>query len=163
MVKLVGSLLILAGGGLLWFLRMKNDRRRRSALLDLVVSLRSMGEEIRMERPPMPRLLQRVAERCGEDVQTFLQSVAAAAGNGEGLNASWKKGIMELPLGGLEREILLSVEFRGDEEKVCKGLSLAAFQLAQCAEELERKRPEEMKRTSALCFSSAALLVILLI
>lgn len=163
MVKLMGSLFILAGGGLLWRLQMQNDRRHRSALLDLVASLRSMGEEIRMARTPMPRLLQRLAERRGEDVQAFLRSVAAAAENGEGLTASWKKGIMELPLGGLEREILLSVELQGDEEKVCKGLSLAALQLAQCAEELERRRPEEAKRTSALCFSCAALLVILLI
>ena len=163
MVKLVGSLFILAGGGLLWYLRMQAWQRRQTVLLDLVSALRGMGEEIRMTRTPMPHLLQGLAERCGEEVQAFFRSVAAAAEGGDSLADAWKQGAAERPLGDRERGTLLGLELRGDEEALCKAISQTAFQLAQYAGELERKHPEEMKRTSALCFSSAALLVILLI
>lgn len=162
-MKLVGSLFILAGGGLMWCLQRQAYQRRRTTLFDLVNALRSMGEEIRMVRTPMPSLLQKLAANCGEDSQRFLQTVAAATREGERLTDAWRKGIGELPLSDREREILLGMELQGDEEQVRHAISLAAFQLAQCAEELERKRPEEAKRTSALCFSWAALLVILLI
>lgn len=163
MVKLMGSLLVLSGGGLLWYLRMQAWRKQRNALLDLSAVFRSMAEEIRMTRTPMPRLLLKLAGACGEEVQAFLRAAAVAAGNGERLTDAWKKGAAELPLSPREREIVTGLELQGDEESLCRAVSLAAFQIAQCAEELERKRPEEAKRTSAFCFSCAALLVILLI
>ena len=147
----------------MWWLQRQAWQRRRNALFDLVGALRSMGEEIRMARTPMPILLRKLTANCGEVIQHLFRVAAVSAEKGEGLTEAWRKGIMELPLEDREREILLGVEFQGDEEKVCHGISLAAFQLAQSAEELERKRPEEAKRTSALCFSWAALLVILLI
>ena len=65
MVKLVGSLLVLAGGGLLWYTRMRAWRTRRNALQDLAAVLRAMGEEIRMTRTPMPRLLRKLSGACG--------------------------------------------------------------------------------------------------
>lgn len=163
MVKLVGSLFILTGGGLVWWLQRQSYQRRRNELFDLVSALRSIGEEIRMARTPMPILLRKVAANCGEDIQKFFLMAAVSAEKGEGLTGAWRKGLLELPLEDREREILLGVEFQGDEEKVCHSISLAAFRLAQSVEELERRRPEEAKRVSALCVSGAALLVILLI
>ena len=163
MVKLVGSLLVLAGGGLLWYTRMRAWRTRRNALQDLAAVLRAMGEEIRMTRTPMPRLLRKLAGACGGEVQAFLRSTAAAAETGERLSEVWRNNAAELPLSPREREILTGLELQGDEECVCRAVSLAALQMARCAEALEQKRPEETKRTSAVCFSCAALLVILLI
>ena len=162
-MKLMGSLLILSGGGLLWYLRMRAWRVRRSVLRDLTTVFRAMGEEIRMTRAPMPRLLLKVSGACGEEVQAFLRGTAVAAERGELLSEVWKQGAEELPLSPREREIVTGLELQGDEECICRSVSLAALQIAQCAEELEQKRPEETKRTSAVCFSGAALLVILLI
>ena len=45
----------------------------------------------------------------------------------------------------------------------CKGILLARKELQNSLSQLEKQRPEEEKRMAALCFSAAALLVILLI
>ena len=52
---------------------------------------------------------------------------------------------------------------QGDETSACKGILLARKELQNSLSQLEKQRPEEEKRTVALCFSTAALLVILLI
>ena len=57
----------------------------------------------------------------------------------------------------------LGDSLHGDEENVCKVISLAIYSMAQDAEEQTRRQPEEAKRATALCLSGAALLVILLI
>lgn len=163
MMKLMGSLLILTGGGLLRQTRLRADRRRKQALTDLAAALSAMSGEIRMARTPMPELLRRQAEACGADVGAFLRSAAAASAGEEGLAGGWARGVPDLPLDEPERELLLGLDLRGDEEQVCKALSLVSLRLGRRAEEQERKRPEETKRTTALCFSGAALLVILLI
>lgn len=163
MVKLVGSVCILMGGGLAWWLQLQERRRRRDTLADLITVLRQMNEEIRMARTPMPELLRKLSSGCGSETAELLRTTAAAVKQGVELEAAWRREIEQLPLAPRDREILHGLRFNGDEEKLCKGISLAIYQLAQSAEELERRRSEEEKRTTALCFSSAALLVILLI
>lgn len=163
MLKLLGSLLILTGGGLLWRTQMLAARRRRRVLTDLTGVLDAMSEEIRMARTPLPALLRRQAETCGPDVGAFLRSVAASAAGGGALPDAWDRGLTALPLEETERALLTGLALHGDEEQVCKALSLVSLRLGRRAEEQERKRPEETKRTTALCFSGAALLVILLI
>lgn len=163
MMKLVGSLLILTGGGLLRRARLRADRRRRRALTDLASALNAMCEEVRMARTPMPELLRRQAEGCGVDVGAFLRSAAAASAGEEGLAGGWARGVPDLPLDEPERELLLGLDLRGDEEQVCGALSRVGLWLSRRAEEKERNRLEVTKRTTALCFSGAVLLVILLI
>ena len=155
MVKLLGSLFVLCGGGMAWVFQRRERRRRRDTLFDLVTALRRMGEEIRMTRMPLPRLLGVLAADCGPD--------AAALARGEGLTEAWCAGIEALPLNRRDQEVLRSLEFQGDEENFCKGISLATYRLAESVEAMERAWPEEEKRTAALCFSAAALLVILLV
>ncbi len=57
----------------------------------------------------------------------------------------------------------LGGDLQGDEEQVCRAVSLAVLRLSESAGEAERRRPEEEKRAAALWLSAAALLVILLI
>lgn len=163
MVKLLGSLCILAGGGLAWWFQAQERRRRRETLSDLIMVLRQMSEEIRISRTPLPALLQKLAANCGGEAAELFQTAAKAASRGEQLTEVWREGVEQLPLEVREKEILREMDFSGDEEKLCKGISHVTYRLAQSAEELERRRPEEEKRTTALCFSGAALLVILLI
>lgn len=163
MMKVLGSLLVFGGGGLFWWFRQRERRSRRTVLADLMLVLRRMQEEIRMMRTPLPDLFGKLAKDCGLETAEVLRGMAFAAGDGMDVNEVWCTDICRLPLSKREQEILCGVSFAGDEEKVCKELSLALYGLANCVEELDRDRPEEEKRTAALCFSGAALLVILLI
>lgn len=162
-MKLVGCLLIFVGGGCVWRIQMQERRRRRMILADLVLALRRMQEEIRMLRTPMPELLEKLAESCRQESAQLLRSAAKAAGQGKAVGAVWREQLTNLPLNRREQDILAGLSFQGDEETLCKELSFVAYELAKCAEERERCRPEEEKRATALCFSCAALMVILLI
>lgn len=164
MLKLLGSACVLGGGALCWWTALSERRRTREALADLMGALRRMQEEIRMARTPLPLLLEALAADCrGPETAGLFQQAAEAARRGEGLEDAWRDGVRRLPLPPREREVLEGLTLRGDEESVCKGISLAIFELAKGAEALEQQRAEANRRTAALCFSGAALLVILLI
>ncbi len=165
MVKLVGSACILAGGFLARRTRLAALRRRREALRDLGAVLRRMAEAIRMARLPLPGLLSSLAPLCGGDVAAFLTGGAEAARRGGDLRGAWRRLAGELPLSEGDRAVVAALgdDLQGDEEQVCRALALAASELERSRERLEQDRQAEEKRTTALCFSSAALLVILLI
>ena len=164
MLKLLGSICVLGGGALCWLIALAERRRTRTALGDLLSALRRMREEIRMARTPLPLLLETLGSDCrGLETAALFQRSAEAALQGEGLETVWRDGVGLLPLPPREREALEGLTLRGDEESVCKGISLTITDLARGIEELERQRPERDRRTAALCFSGAALLVILLI
>ena len=163
MIKLAGSVCILAGGALAWQRQRRERHRRRQMLGELLAALEDMGQEIRMARTPLPELLDRRALRCRSQAGDLLQETARAARRGESLTAAWRRGTETLPLSESDREILGALDLQGDEEKVRKALSLVCARLEKHTEELDRHRPEEEKRAMALCFSAAALLVILLI
>ena len=164
MVKILGSICVLGGGALAWWIQMSERQRKRDTLSELVMVLRRMQEEIRMTRTPLPLLLETLSADCRESqVVHMLRQVAEAARQGEELGKVWRQAVANLPLEPRDREVLDRVDLHGDEENVCKGISLVIYELAKSAEDLEKRRPEEARRTSALCFSAAALLVILLI
>ena len=164
MLKLLGSVCVLGGGALCWLIALAEQRRTRTALGDLLATLRRMREEIRMARTPLPLLLETLGSDCrGLETAALFQRSAEAALQGEGLETVWRDGVRLLPLAPREREVLENLTLRGDEESICKGISLVITDLARGIEELERQRPERDRRTAALCFSGAALLVILLI
>ena len=163
MIKLLGSLMVFTGGGLVWWIQLKERRRKSAVLSDLALILRQMQEEIRMMRTPMPELFQKLENRCGQDVSGVLRTLSEAVKQGNEVKDIWREEICVLPMDKRTREVLCSLDFCGDEEKLCKDLSFAAYEMAKSVEELEDRRQEESKRTTALCFSCAALLVILLI
>ena len=118
-----------------------------------------------MARTPLPLLLERLSQGCGQEAGEFFQAVSAAARRGEDLGRTWRGAAEALPLSGVSAAALaeLGDSLHGDEENVCKVISLAIYSMAQDAEEQTRRQPEEAKRATALCLSGAALLVILLI
>lgn len=165
MLRVLGGVLIFAGGFLGKLACGRQRQRRLDTLSDLLTALRRMGEEIRSARTPMPVLLERLAGFCGEDAGAFLRAVSAAARRGEPLAEAWRNEAEALPLAAEDRGMLSSLgeDLRGDEESICKAISLVTFQLAKRLEESIRRKPEEDKRGTALCLSAAALLVILLL
>ncbi len=163
MTHWLGSGLILSGGFLVWWSTMAERRRRAGVLADLIAALRRMGEEVRMARPPMPWLLERCAGDCGEAAAAFFRCGAESLRQGE--ERGWAAAVGALPLASGERAILteLVCDLRGDEEKVCKAISLACKRLETARERRELQRRGEDKQLAAMCFSASALLVILLI
>ena len=160
---LVGSLCILCGGLLAWQCQHTARQRRRDTLADLLTALERMGEEIRMARTPLPRLLEQLARACRPDAAALFREAARAARQGDALAETWRRQAAALPLDPEDREALGALRLWGDEESVRKELALVRSRLARSLEELEARRPEEEKRSAALCFSAAALLVIVLI
>nr|WP_326125377.1 stage III sporulation protein AB [uncultured Oscillibacter sp.] len=161
MLKVLGSACILGGGILARYLQAAERRREMDTLSDLLWALRRMAEEIRMARTPLPLLLERLSQGCGETAGAFFREVSAAARRGENLGDAWRQAAETLP--GTSALTELGDGLCGDEESVCKAISLVIYSLAQDLEERTRRQPEEAKRATALCLSGAALLVILLI
>lgn len=165
MLKLLGSLCILAGGALARWLDLAGRRRKRDTLSDLLSALQRMGETVRMARTPLPILLNTLARDCGPEAASFFSGTANAARRGESLPEAWRSLAERLPLDGTDRGVIASLgcSLQGDEEMVCKAVSAAVSRLSGSLEETRQKRAEEEKRATALWFSAAALLVILLI
>ncbi len=165
MLRAVGCACILCGG-IAARRRCLADRRRRSdTLSDLLSALRRMGDEIRMVHTPLPVLLDRLAEGCGREAETFLRTVSSGLRRGEALTPLWRRSTEDLDLSGPARSALseLGERLHGDEESVCKAIGLTCSTLARELEEELRRRPEEDRRATALWLSSAALLAIALV
>lgn len=165
MLKLFGSACILGGGILARYFQVAERRREMDTLSDLLWALRRMAEEIRMARTPLPLLLDRLSEGCGREAGAFFQEVSAAARLGENLGPAWRQAAASLPLSAASSAALAGMgnDLHGDEENICKAISLVIYSMAQDMEERTRRQPEESKQAAALWFSGAALLVILLI
>lgn len=165
MLKITGSVLILAGGVLLWKAQLTERRRRRDTLAEVLTALRHMEAEIHMARTPLPELLADLAGGCVSDAGAFFAGAAACARQGGDLRGLWRSLVRQLPLQPEEQATLstLGDSLHGNEESICKAISLAIYELANRQENMEKNRQAEEKRTTALCFSAAALLVILLI
>lgn len=165
MMKLLGSLCVFAAGAMAWYVQRQERRNRRNRLGELIAALDRMETEIRLARTPMPRLLERLAaERHGETA-AFLAAVSRGLKGGEPPAAAWDRAVGALPLPEEEQRALLTLadSLQGDEESACKVVSLARKTLQNSLKKLEDQRPDEDKRATALCFSAAALVVILLI
>ena len=163
MTGMMGGICILCGGLFAWQCQHTLRQQRRDALADLAVSLERMGEEIRMARTPLPRLLEQLSRDCRPDAAALFQAAARALRQGESPAEAWRRAAEPLPLAPEDREAVQRLHWGGDEENVCKEIYLVTERLKRSLEILEARRPEEEKRSAAVCFSAAALLVILLI
>lgn len=165
MIKLMGSVCVFSGGALVWWMQRAERRRKRDTLLDLLAALRRMGEEVRMARTPLPQLLEALSKTCGREAAAFFRETADAARRGGDLPKAWGEAAERLPLSQGDQAVLtgLGQNLQGDEESVCKAISIVIYELAKSAEAAEQRRRSEEKQATALCFSAAALLVILLI
>ena len=165
MLKLLGSACILAGGALAQAARLSDRRRQWDTLSDILSALRQMGEEIRLARTPMPLLLEYLAKDRCPDAAAFFNQTAEALRRGENLAESWQRELacLPLPLEDIRALEPLGAALGGDEEQACKAISQTVYELAKHAEERAAERKAEDRRAAALCFSAAALLVILLI
>ncbi|MBQ2739024.1 MAG: hypothetical protein IJF36_02225 [Oscillibacter sp.] len=164
-MRIVGSILILSGAFWGWWVQRREERVRRRVRLEILSALERMAEEIRLARTPMPRLLETVASDCSEGGRSFFSAVSSAIARGERPEGAWRSFAERLPLEEGERRALQEVgqAFGGDEERLCRGLNLAAAALRRQAEAAEKCRMDEEKRRAALWGCAGAMTVILLI
>lgn len=165
MLKLLGSLCVLTAGGWALAQRRREFRQELDALRRLSAALEAMADNIRLERPPMPRLLDRAGSGQEDPASSFFRTAAAALRRGEPLPAAWRDAAGALPLPPRDRQTVADLGriLGGDEVQACKGLQLASSVLRGSYEELERCRPQRERQRTALCFSAAALVIILLL
>ena len=165
MLKLLGSTLILGAGAWLRWNTLAQQRRMRRVLEECLAALRRMAEEIRMARTALPLLLERLAGQCGPDVAVLFSGAAAALRRGESL----------APSGGLclrdcRCRLKAGRSWRTWERIYTETRRRCARQFhwrcsgwSSTGRIWKNSRQAEEKRVTALCFSGAALLVILLI
>ena len=165
MIKLVGSLCVLFAGGSVWWLQHQEQRRRRQILAELAAALDYMGTSIRLNRTPLLPLFRQTARGRCHEVSQLLEGSAAALAAGRSPEIVWCQAVSCLPVSETDKRALSELvnALQGDETSTCKGILLARKELQNSLSQLEKQRPDEEKRTAALCFSAAALLVILLI
>ena len=165
MLKLLGCLCIFGGGAYVRWSHVREGRRELETLAALAAALEQMSQEVHMARTPMPRLLAAVARCRSGAAADFFAGAAEALRQGIPAGQAWRQAARGLPLSPEDRAVLAEVGncLQGDEERLCVGLTQAARRLADSLEDKRRTRAEREKRTTALCFSAAALLVILLI
>lgn len=165
MTKLLGSLCVFAAVGMIRLCRLRERLRQRQLLAALAAALERMEAELRLNRTPLPRLLEQSAGERGGEVSDLFRRTAKALRAGEPPRQAWERALASLPLPEGDKQPLLTLAdaLQGDEERACKGILLASDALRQRLEKQEARRAEEDKRATALCFSAAALLVILLI
>ncbi len=165
MLKLLGSLCVLTAGGWALAQRRRDLRQELDTLRRLSAALEAMADNIRLERPPIPRLLDRAGSGREDPAACFFQTAAAALRRGEPLPAAWRDAAAVLPLPPRNRQTVadLGRVVSGDEVQACKGLQLASDSLRKRYEVLEQSRPQRERQGTALCFSAAALVIILLL
>lgn len=164
MVKLAGSLCIVAASVGAAVTVLRGQRRELLLLAGLSAALEQMEGEIRLNRSPMLRLLERLGRRAGPEA-AFFHWIIAEIHRGGDLGSAWRKAVEETDIPPQEKLLLRETGevLAGDEEKACRSLRVAAESLRRALEERSRHQADRERRSAAVCFSGGALLVILLI
>lgn len=164
MVKLAGSLCVLASSAAAAVTVLRSQRQELRLLSGLAAALEQMEGEIRLNRTPMLRLLERLGGRRGPEAD-FFRRVSVAVGQGSDLGTAWRDAAAETAIPTREKLIFRETgeALTGDEEKACRSLCMAAERLRWSLDERCRHQADRERRSAAVCLSGGALLVILLI
>lgn len=164
-MKVLGSLLILAGFGAAWAGELRRWRRETETLSQLTAALEALSGGIRLTRTPLPRLLRELGRARQGVVAVWLTGLAEALERGEPLRPAWNTACRHLPVEDDVREVIAELGYKlsGDETEICKGVDLVTSWLRKKSEERFRKKRDWTRQATAVCFSGAALLIILLL
>ncbi|WP_312615039.1 stage III sporulation protein AB [Oscillibacter sp.] len=165
-MKVLGSLLLLLGFGAIWLGELRRRQRETETLDELIAALEELSAGIRLTRTPLPRLLRQLGRsRRSGDVKAWLTEAAESLERGEPLRPAWENACHRLPVEDDAREIVAGLGYKlsGDEVEICNGISLSTDWLRKRAEERRKEKRDCFRQTTAVCFSAAALLLILLL
>lgn len=163
-MKAAGAVCILTGAAYGRWIAQREWKRRRKALESLRLALFRMEEEIRIGRIPLPCLLNRLASECGETATGFFSAILGGYREGKALDTVWKEACEALPLSEPDCRTLrdLAGELRGDAARIEAALHRAAECLEESGARMDAACRDTSRQITALFFSGAALLVILL-
>lgn len=155
--KLTGALLLALGGGYLCMERIGRRRREVDRCCELAAALESIEGMIRWEKAALPVAIERQCSRinCGEIFSEILDAMKSKTA----LQDAWKNSFSKFTL---VADVLCSIEFSGDENRITGQLHLAAEQLRKTAEQYNEERAESEKLNVAVCASAVGLIIILL-
>ncbi len=158
--KLLGALLICGAGA--WGLGQKwrQGREEERFIADMAASLEQAEASIRFRRLPVPDLLREQAQRttCGRLYSDVIQHMK----RGVPLQDSWTRSVAAV-LYKSPKTILQTLEWIGDEDRICLNLRRTAAQLRETLGQLAAQRKQTQKLSLALTASACGLLVILLL
>lgn len=159
-MKWLGSALIFCGGFWWWRLCLMGRQREQQTLERLLAALYQLREGIRMTRMSLPQLLEQAAEE-----ELFFGKVLRELRKHEELDKAWEQAAEDLPLPAQSRKAWrwLGGRLTGDEQSVLQAMAYAEQIMEQERRRMAEEKAEADHRTTAMCFSAAALAVILLL
>jgi len=165
MLKLLGCLCILGAGAAVRTMQVRRLRRELALLRDMDSALDELRDEIRSSRSALPGLLDKAGKGRGGDASVFFEAAAAAIRTGNEFPLVWKQEADRLPASSdVRREVgELGQKLCGDEAAACDGISLVTDFLRKDIEEKRRCQRDTERCCTAMCFSGALLLILLLI
>ena len=163
-MKACGVVCILLGAVYSTYVSVRERRRKRALLSDLCGALSRLGDEVRLSRIPFPELLERLSETCGADAAMFFRTVSGGVRQGRTPSVVWIQEADALPLSAVDRATLreFASVLRGDEEQIRRAVSVISARLGRSLQEMDASAAGDIRRSAALIFSAAALIVILL-
>ena len=170
MLKMVGAVLLLAGGIGLGLSAVRRLERRVTALRSLIQALELMEQELDFRLPPMRELIFETAQRTAEPASKFLRACAESMEELEGkpLSGLWQQAAREelSALKPCDLETLFSVGAilgRYDAESQRSVISAARERLSGFLAEALDERHRQGRVYGTLGAAAGAFLVILLL
>ena len=169
MVRLIGAVLVAAGGAALGFQAAAGLGRRVRALTEMAEGLALLERELELSAPPLPRLLERGAEHSRGPARALFQGCVRGLDSldREDFSTLWRRLVREqtgLPAEG--QAVLLPLgdtlgRYEGERQR--EALSAARRRLGELAGRLEADSRRQGRVYQALGLSGGAFLVILLL
>ena len=169
MIRLLGAVLVAAGCAWGGFRAADGLKSRVRALEEMGQGLALLEQELELDSPPLPQLMERLIPRCRGPARELFQGCRAALGRleEEPFSAAWRERVMELDQLGQEGQACLQP--LGDTLGRCSGEEQrqAVSLLRRRLEELTARAEEDRRRMGrvyqTLGLSGGAFLVILLL
>ena len=169
MVRLVGAVLVAAGGALLGFQAAASLRRRVRTLRQMEAGLALLERELELNAPPLSRLLERAVRRSEGPAKALFAGCIQGLNHldREDFSTLWRRLTGELrdlpPEGQAVLASLGDTLGRYETARQLEALSAARRQLDGLAGRLERDSRRQGRVYQALGLSGGAFLVILLL
>lgn len=172
MLKIIGSVLVIAAGGLAGALIARSYERRPRELRELSSGLQMLETEIIYGATPLPDAFERVSRSCRGAVSTLFSSASEGMRTGKGFTAeeAWGNALARLAqVTSLKRDDIdvlkelgafLGISDRDDQEK---HMRLTAEQMRRQIEKAENEARTNVKLWNYLGLSSAVVLVMILL
>lgn len=169
MVRLIGAVLVAAGGAALGFQAAAGLGRRVRALEEMSQGLALLERELELNAPPLSRLLERGAERSRGPAEELFRGCLRGLDrlDREDFSTLWRRLVSGCRALGNEGQAVLDplgdTLGRYDGERQREALSAARRRLEELSARLEEDSRRQGRVYQALGLSGGAFLVILLL